>query len=311
MPLTQNFYRCDSVFHLEMLRAQLVDHSRTGFIIIDGQSVTFHTLSGNQHHVIFDWQSISLPKKHGRGGQSQNRFARIRTEKRDWFLTSVEELTIQHFIDVTTGKPNVVGLILAGNADFKTELSKRLDKRLQSIVLGIVDIQYNGTQGFHEALDKAEPFLQGLSYYEEKKDLATFFERTRTDGAVAFGPNETYRVLVESGGAVDKLLVWSDLALFRRVLKRGDDIKWQLRMPDQELKIDDGWELLEETLLLTWLIEHGEDFGASISLVSGHTPAGSQFIAGFGGLGALLRYHVEMIEEDKEEREEDAEDFEW
>jgi peptide chain release factor subunit 1 len=62
-----------------------------------------------------------LPKKHGRGGQSSVRFARIREEKRHNYLRRVAELCTFHFI--TDDKPNVAGLILAGSASFKTELS--------------------------------------------------------------------------------------------------------------------------------------------------------------------------------------------
>jgi len=214
-----------------------------------------------------------------------------------------------------------MGLVLAGNADFKTELSKRLDRRLSSVLLGVVDIQYNGLAGFHEALDKAEPFLQGLAYYEEKRDLAEFMERIRTTAPVTFGPYEAVRVLVESGGAVERLLLWSDLPLLRRSLKKtgGDETKWDVRHPDEEKKIPEGWELLEETPLLAWLMEHCKEFGAEISLITGQSPSGSQFVAGFGGVGALLRYSFDLAEEamdddakKKKGKESDEEDsFEW
>jgi len=48
------------------------------------------------------------------------RFARIREEKRHNYLRKVAELTQNHFI--TDDKPNVVGPILAGSANFKNEL---------------------------------------------------------------------------------------------------------------------------------------------------------------------------------------------
>ena len=36
--------------------------------------------------------TVELPKKHGRGGQSANRFARLREEKRDHYVKKVSEL---------------------------------------------------------------------------------------------------------------------------------------------------------------------------------------------------------------------------
>ncbi len=52
------------------------------------------------------------------------------------------ELATQFFI--TNDRPNVAGLVLAGSADFKTELSQSdmFDPRLQAVVLGVVDVSY-------------------------------------------------------------------------------------------------------------------------------------------------------------------------
>ena len=58
----------------------------------------------------------------GRGGQSALRFARLRLEKRHNYVRKVAETAVQMFI--TNDKPNVSGLVLAGSADFKTELSQ-------------------------------------------------------------------------------------------------------------------------------------------------------------------------------------------
>jgi len=58
----------------------------------------------------------------GRGGQSALRFARLRLEKRHNYVRKVAETAVQMFI--TNDKPNVSGLVMAGSADFKTELSQ-------------------------------------------------------------------------------------------------------------------------------------------------------------------------------------------
>lgn len=85
----------------------------------------------------------------GRGGQSALRFARLRMEKRHNYVRKVAETAVQLFIsnDRVSNKhngeviilyhlhstkllfffftqPNITGLILAGSADFKTELSQ-------------------------------------------------------------------------------------------------------------------------------------------------------------------------------------------
>ena len=50
------------------------------------------------------------------------RFARLRMEKRHNYVRKVAEVATQMFI--SQDKVNIAGLILAGSADFKTELSQ-------------------------------------------------------------------------------------------------------------------------------------------------------------------------------------------
>lgn len=54
----------------------------------------------------------------------------------------VAETATQIFI--TNDRPNVAGIIMAGSADFKTELSQSdlFDQRLQAAVIGVVDVSY-------------------------------------------------------------------------------------------------------------------------------------------------------------------------
>ncbi len=116
---------------------------------MDGNGTLFGTLSGNTREVIHKF-TVDLPKKHGRGGQSALRFSRLRDEKRHNYVRKVAELAVQHFI--TNDKVNVTGLVLAGSADFKTELSQSdmFDPRLASKVIKVVDVSYGGENGFNQ-----------------------------------------------------------------------------------------------------------------------------------------------------------------
>jgi peptide chain release factor subunit 1 len=59
-------------------------------------------------------------------------------------------LAVQHFI--TADKVNVTGLVLAGSADFKSDLagSDLLDGRLGAKVIKIVDVSYGSENGFNQ-----------------------------------------------------------------------------------------------------------------------------------------------------------------
>ena len=78
---------------------------------MDGNGCLYATLQGNTRTVLHRF-TVDLPKKHGRGGQSALRFARLRMEKRHNYVRKVAEFAVQFFI--TDNKCNVTGLILAG-----------------------------------------------------------------------------------------------------------------------------------------------------------------------------------------------------
>jgi peptide chain release factor subunit 1 len=42
--------------------------------------------------------------------------------------------------------------------------------------------------------------------------------------------------------------------------------------------------------MLEWLAEKYRDFGANLEFVSDRSSEGNQFVKGFGGIGAILRY---------------------
>ena len=80
-PINTSLYRCNNIFHTEELKELLEDNDKFGFLIMDGSGSLFGTVQGNTRTILNSFK-VDLPKKHGRGGQSANRFARIRTERR-------------------------------------------------------------------------------------------------------------------------------------------------------------------------------------------------------------------------------------
>merc|ERR1719426_286925 len=96
-PINTSLYMCDNKFHTEPLAELLEDDDKFGFLIMDGNGSLYGTLAGNHREVIHKF-SVDLPKKHGRGGQSALRFARLRLEKRQNYVTKCAEMATQMFI---------------------------------------------------------------------------------------------------------------------------------------------------------------------------------------------------------------------
>merc|ERR1719350_173967 len=217
-PINTSLYLCDNKFHTEALTALLADDNRFGFIVMDGNGALFGTLQGNTRDVLHKF-TVDLPKKHGRGGQSALRFARLRLEKRHNYVRKVSEIATQVF--VSDAKPNVKGLIIAGSADFKTELttSDLWDPRLESVLIRpMLDIAYGGENGFNQAIELSAETLKNVKFVQEKKLITNFLDEVAQDsGKYCFGIKDTMQGL--EMGAVETLICWEALEVVRIVIR--------------------------------------------------------------------------------------------
>ncbi|KAK2171012.1 hypothetical protein NP493_1114g00019 [Ridgeia piscesae] len=301
-PINTSLYLCDNKFHTEALTALLADDNKFGFIVMDGNGALFGTLSGNTRDVMHKF-TVDLPKKHGRGGQSALRFARLRLEKRHNYVRKVAEVAVTLFI--SNDRPNVAGLVLAGSADFKTELSQSdmFDPRLQAKILKIVDVSYGGENGFNQAIELASESLANVKFIQEKKLIGKYFDEISQDtGKYCFGVDDTLKAL--EMGAVEILIVWENLETMRYMLKnhQTDEEKILYLRPEQEkdkthfTDKDTGveMELVDSQPLLEWFANNYKTFGATLEIITDRSQEGAQFVRGFGGIGGILRYQVDF-----------------
>jgi peptide chain release factor subunit 1 len=291
-PINTSLYLCDNKFHTEALQALLTDDNKFGFVIMDGNGALFGTLQGNTREVLHKF-TVDLPKKHGRGGQSALRFARLRMEKRHNYVRKVAETSVEMFI--RNDKVAVTGLILAGSADFKTELgqSDMFDQRLQAKIIKTVDVSYGGENGFNQAIELSTDALQNVKFVQEKKLIGVFFDEISQDsGKYVFGVQDTLQGL--EMGAVETLICWENLDITHLRLKKADGLEKVLNLRPDQMAVnthlidpDTGteMELLESVPLLEWLANNYKNFGATLEIVTDRSQEGAQFVRGFGGIG--------------------------
>ncbi len=125
---------------------------------------------------------------------------------------------------ITNDMPNVEGIILAGNADFKFQLAENLDPRLKSKIIQVIDVSYGGENGLNEAITLAAEALSNVKFVAEKKLVSKFFEQIALDtGLVVFGIEDAIKAL--ELGALETLMLFEDIEAHRLVLKhpiKGD-----------------------------------------------------------------------------------------
>eukprot|EP00243_Klebsormidium_subtile_P010770 TRINITY_DN585_c0_g1_i2.p1 TRINITY_DN585_c0_g1~~TRINITY_DN585_c0_g1_i2.p1 ORF type:complete len:443 (+),score=152.31 TRINITY_DN585_c0_g1_i2:155-1483(+) len=303
-PINISLYLCDSKFHTEPLRELLESDDTFGFIVMDGNGSLFGTLSGNTREILHK-VSVDLPKKHGRGGQSALRFARLRVEKRHNYVRKVAELSTQFFINPATSQPNVAGIVLAGSADFKTELgqSDMFDPRLQAKIINVVDVSYGGENGFNQAIELSADILKNVKFIQEKRLIGKYFEEiAQNTGKYVYGVDDTLKAL--DAGAVETLLVWENLDINHYTLKNPNTGETMVKILTKEQEKDRSHfvdaetntdlEVVEQKSLLEWLAEEYTKFGCTLEFVTNKSQEGSQFCRGFGGIGGLLRYQLDL-----------------
>mmetsp|Transcript_1188 Transcript_1188/g.1398 ORF Transcript_1188/g.1398 Transcript_1188/m.1398 type:complete len:320 (+) Transcript_1188:139-1098(+) len=282
-----------------------MDDEAFGFIVMDGNGSLYGTVQGSNREVLHKF-SVDLPKKHGRGGQSALRFARLRLEKRHNYVRKVAELATQLFVP-DGQRPNVQGLVLAGSADFKAELmrSDLFDQRLQKIVIKMVDVSYGGENGFNQAIELSSDTLGSVKLMKEKKLLQQYMDEISQDtGKFCFMVEDTLKAL--ELGAVEDLIIWENLEVNRYVLRNTSTSEETIVHLTKEQEGNDSFfhdqetgvelEVIEKESMVEWMANNYKQFGCNLEFVTDRSGEGTQFVKGFGGIGGILRWKVDFVE---------------
>ncbi|KAF7703925.1 Eukaryotic peptide chain release factor subunit 1-2 [Cucumispora dikerogammari] len=258
LPINTSLYMCDSKFHVDSLLEQFQDTETYGFLIIDGSKCIWSKLQGNTK-TILNTITVDLPKKHGRGGQSSVRFARIRVEKRNAYVKKVVEITNNIFGEFD-------GYIFAGPADFKLEIknSPLLKPIIGDKIIKLLDTNYGGDTGLKQAIEMANDVLKDVKFNKERLIINELFDAVRDQGNYSIG-KEVFKAIEEQ--AIDKLIIFDEL----------------------EMEIDGE-------LVLDYLERLFEEIEFDIKYVSNKTAEGAQFVSAFGGLAALTKFKVSCID---------------
>eukprot|EP00580_Thalassiosira_gravida_P018383 CAMPEP_0201674840 /NCGR_PEP_ID=MMETSP0494-20130426/38112_1 /ASSEMBLY_ACC=CAM_ASM_000839 /TAXON_ID=420259 /ORGANISM="Thalassiosira gravida, Strain GMp14c1" /LENGTH=459 /DNA_ID=CAMNT_0048157091 /DNA_START=138 /DNA_END=1517 /DNA_ORIENTATION=+ len=303
--INTSLYLCDNKFHTEDLNELLMDDEAFGFIIMDGNGTLYGTVQGSARDVLHKF-SVDLPKKHGRGGQSALRFARLRLEKRHNYVRKVAEMATQLFVP-DGQRPNIQGLVLAGSADFKSELmrSDLFDQRLSKIVIKMVDVSYGGLNGFNQAIEYSADTLGSVKLMKEKKLLQKYMDEISQDtGRYCFMVEDTLKAL--ELGAVEELIVWENLEINRYELRNSSTSEKRIVHLNPEQEKNESFfhdpetgvelEVVEKESMVEWLANHFKDYGCKLEFVTDRSGEGTQFVKGFGGIGGILRWKVDFVQ---------------
>ncbi|MEM4257073.1 MAG: peptide chain release factor aRF-1 [Candidatus Diapherotrites archaeon] len=287
--LRTKLYWCDSKFHLEPLKEMTKPSSVYGLVAIDRSEATVAVLSGKRYEILGKFTSGYSGKMRA-GGQSAQRFERLREEAEQEFYKRISEKVNSAFLGYGD---KLHGIIIGGPGMAKQFFVDKglIDHRLRQKILAILDISYTDEGGIRELMQKSEQVLKDTDIMKEKKALAEFLEALAKNDLATYGEKEVIEAL--KAGMVSVVLVSEgiDWNVFKLLDQKSGSEEYFVDKSNSG-KIPEGFEVIEEMEYLDYIQELASKTSAKVQVVSVESPEGEQFFKGFGGLGAILRYKI-------------------
>ena len=298
-PFSSFRYRCDSTFEISQIEEMLIDRTSYGLFVIDRSEAAYGLASGKRLH--FQEHITSLvPSKHGRGGQSAQRFERLIEEAAHNFFKKATERACNYWLPmvqdlkgVIIGGPGATKDFVVKNDYFHHEIKKLIAEPF-------FDVGYSNESGLRELVQRAGSTMDQIELDVERAIVDRFLQEV-----MQTNPKATYgEMMIRSAldqGAVDTLLL-SEAVTKRRVqwFCKGCKNVWKTSQdkfsappncPECESEkvsedVENSFDLIDE---LTVLAGH---ISAKVRIISLDTEEGSTLNTAFGGIAALLRYPI-------------------
>ncbi|MEM4389685.1 MAG: peptide chain release factor aRF-1 [Candidatus Micrarchaeia archaeon] len=287
-PLGVQFYRCDSTFVLEPLENMLAAKEAYGLVVMDGRDATLALLVGKTIKVIKRLHSTAHAKLHGKGGQSARRYQRIIEEEIEAYYKRVGESMDEAFL----GVENLKGIIVGGPGPAKDSFLKMRPFNYQLKIIGVVDTGYTDEYGLREVLEKSKEIIAEQEAIKEKALLDRFMKEVVSEGLATYGEREVREAL--QNGKAELLLISEGLELKRVRMKCsncGQEFEKIVIEKKEETHACGGkLEIAEAVDVGDELIALAEEKNIPVEMISTDTAEGMQFLKGFYGIGAFLRY---------------------
>ena len=294
-PVQSFRYHCDSSFLTEPLEEMLADKGLYGLIVLDRREANVGWLRGKRVEPVKSASSL-VPGKQRKGGQSAQRFARLRLEAIDNFYQEVAGMANELFVPK---RHDLEGILVGGPSPTKEEFADGdyLHHELDEQVLGLFDVAYTDESGLYDLVDAAEDALADAEVMKDKRVMEEFFDELHKGELATYGFEQTRRNL--NMGAVDRLLLSEDLRedaityecpnghVERELVGEHDDTPDHTcgecgeTVPAEEAERED---------VIEHLISLAEQRGTETKFVSTDFEKGEQLYEAFGGIAGLLRY---------------------
>jgi peptide chain release factor subunit 1 len=290
-PVQSFRYHCDSAFLTEPLEHMLEDKGLFGLVVLDRREATVGWLKGKRIEAVKSASSL-VPGKQRKGGQSAQRFARLRLEAIDNFYQEVAGMANDLFVPK---RHELDGVLVGGPSPTKDEFldGDYLHHEIDDLVLGKFDVAYTDETGLSELVDAAQDVLADQEVMKDKAQMEEFFEKLHRGEQATYGFEPTRENLVM--GAVDRLLISEDLR--KDVVVYDCDGREEFEVvdrrhgtPEHDCADGSAAEVVEREDVIEHLMAIAEQRGTETKFISTDFEKGEQLYDAFGGVAGILRY---------------------
>ena len=292
-------YRCDSSFEISQLEEMLIDRTSYGLFVIDRSEAAYGLASGKSLHCQEHITSL-VPSKHGRGGQSAQRFERLIEEAAHKFFKKATERASNYWLPMVQ---DLRGIIIGGPGATKDFVVKKdyFHHEIKKLIAEpFFDVGYSNESGLRELIQRAGSTMDQIELDLERTIVDEFLREV-----MKANPKATYgEVMIRSAldqGAVSTLLL-SEALTKKRAFWECKNCKndWQTTQEKHSSEPNcpecDSHNVKQDSdrtidLIDELSIQAGHT-SALVRLISLDTEEGSTLNSAFGGIAALLRYPI-------------------
>ena len=290
-PINIGTYRCDSGFFLEPIEGMLDAKDSYGVISMDGKEATLAIVRGTDIKIVRKLNSTAHSKIR-KGGQSANRFARIIEESIELYYKRIGEAMDRYYIG--EGGSKVKGILVGGPGPAKHDFLKMKPFNYQHQIIGCVDTGYTDEYGVREVLAKSDDLILDLELNEQRKYVDRFLREVSTDGLATYGYREVLEAIEKN--KANMVMISEATTLMLNTITCGSCNNVDLRASPDLIesakcsKCGAETRAIESKKLADAIVEKAREKEIEIRFISDATGEGQQFLRGFHGLGAFLKY---------------------
>ncbi|MEK6981520.1 MAG: peptide chain release factor aRF-1 [Candidatus Micrarchaeota archaeon] len=286
--LNVSAYRCDNKFFIQPLEDMIETKDAYGLVVMDGREATLAILRGKNTEILKKLVSMAHAKV-SKGGQSQRRYQRLVEESIEYYHKRIGEYMDECFL----GK--VKGIIVGGPGPAKDSFMKLKPYNYQLKILGMVDTGYTDEYGIREVLSKSENLIAEQEAIREKQVIDNFIKEISKNGLALYGYEKVKEATMIR--QAEKILLSEELQSTVYLYKCNScnetlDVVSMQKEPERisctkckgELRVE------KSVLVVDYIIDLARESSIDVEMISDKTAEGSQFLAGFTGIGAFLRY---------------------